>query len=122
MAKLDPYEAFRYQDCRRFMAGRLVAATGRQMESVAVGWQVFKQNNSAWALGMVGLIQAVPIIFLALPAGLQWSRVESEPFLWCFSLHGSGLKFPDYAPSFLPKKNRPKRDRQDEPFLRTNHV
>ncbi len=39
------------------------------MLSVAVGWQIYDLTRSAFNLGLVGLVQFVPSLLLALPAG-----------------------------------------------------
>jgi MFS family permease len=65
----DSLAAVRIPVVRRFAAGRILSALGSQMLSVAVGWQLYDRTNSAWALGMVGLVQIVPVVFMALPAG-----------------------------------------------------
>ncbi len=46
------------------------------MLGVAVGWQVYDLTHSAFALGMVGLVQFVPALLLALPGGLAADRYE----------------------------------------------
>lgn len=53
----------------RFWGARLAAGFGFQMLSVAVGWQVYALTGSAFDLGLVGLVQFVPALLLALPAG-----------------------------------------------------
>lgn len=67
--KHDPYAAFRSRNYRFYISGKLLSNLGGQMRNVAVGWQLYEQTGSAMALGMVGLIQALPIIIFALPAG-----------------------------------------------------
>jgi MFS family permease len=42
---------------------------GFQMLSVAVGWQVYAITERALDLGLIGLVQFVPSLLLALPAG-----------------------------------------------------
>ena len=42
---------------------------GNQMLSVAIGWQLWLSTHSAFALGLVGLVQVLPVILLSLPAG-----------------------------------------------------
>ena len=42
---------------------------GQQMLSVAIGWELYERTHSALALGLVGLVQVLPAIFLALLAG-----------------------------------------------------
>ncbi len=65
----DPYAALRMPDFFRFTLGFGIAVVGQQMLSVAVGWEIYQRTNSPGALGTVGLVQALPVILLALPAG-----------------------------------------------------
>ncbi|MGH8400442.1 MAG: MFS transporter, partial [Gammaproteobacteria bacterium] len=48
---------------------RLASGFAFQMLSVAVGWQIYALTGRAFDLGMIGLVQFVPSILLALPAG-----------------------------------------------------
>ena len=50
---------------------RLASVTAGQMLMVALGWQMYDLTGSAWDLGLVGLLQFLPALALALPAG-QW--------------------------------------------------
>ncbi len=63
------YVALRFKNFRFYIAGTLIAVIGQQMQSVAVGWELYERTGSAMALGWVGLVQALPVILLALPAG-----------------------------------------------------
>ncbi len=72
----DPYAALRYSDYRYFLAGRLCAIIGAQMIDVAIGWELYERTHRALALGLVGLVQVVPIILLALPAGHLADRID----------------------------------------------
>lgn len=65
----DPYAVFRHPGYRQFVLGRLVFMIGSQMQTAAIGWQIYQRMGTALALGYVGLVQIVPVIFLALPAG-----------------------------------------------------
>jgi MFS family permease len=65
----DPYAAFRSRDFSFFTAGNLLSLTGRQMLAVAVEWEMYARTHSATALGLVGLVFAIPIVTLSLPAG-----------------------------------------------------
>src|SRR6266540_1551774 len=65
----DPYAAFRFEDFSLFTAGNLLSITGRLMLAVAVEWEVYARTHSATALGLVGLVIAVPVVTLSLPAG-----------------------------------------------------
>lgn len=52
-----------------YWCARVAAGFAFQMLSVAVGWQIYDLTGSAFMLGMVGLVQFVPSLLLALPAG-----------------------------------------------------
>lgn len=53
----------------RYWYARACASFGFQMLSVAVGWQVYQMTHRAFDLGMIGLVQFIPSLLLALPAG-----------------------------------------------------
>ena len=48
---------------------RLCSMFAFQMVSVAVGWQIYDITHRALDLGLIGLVQFVPSLLLALPAG-----------------------------------------------------
>lgn len=70
----DPYAALRFVNYRRLLTGQFLASLGDQMVSVAVGWQLYERTHSAFALGLVGLVEVIPVILLSLPAGLLSDR------------------------------------------------
>lgn len=72
----DPYAALRFRDFRLLAAGRFLAALSEQMLGVAVGWELYERTRSPLALGFVGLVQVLPVIVLALPAGHIADRFE----------------------------------------------
>ncbi|MBI2497821.1 MAG: MFS transporter [Opitutae bacterium] len=72
----DPYAAMRHAGYRRYLAGNLLFNTGRQALSVAIAWQIYQWTNSATALGLVGLVNVIPLIALVLPAGVLADRVD----------------------------------------------
>jgi MFS family permease len=72
----DPYAALRVRDFRLYLIGNLLATVGTQMQTVAVGWELYERTHEPLALGLVGLVQVVPVILLTLPAGHVVDRVE----------------------------------------------
>ncbi|MFI4920224.1 MAG: MFS transporter [Gammaproteobacteria bacterium] len=48
---------------------RLCSMFAFQMVSVAVGWQIYDLTHRALDLGLIGLVQFIPSLVLALPAG-----------------------------------------------------
>lgn len=65
----DPYAALRQRDFRLLLTGRFITSFGNEMLSFAIGWELWLRTHSAFALGMVGLVQVIPVILLSLPAG-----------------------------------------------------
>ena len=65
----DPYAAFRFRAFSFYSAGNLVSVIGRLMLMVSVEWEIYARTHSATALGLVGLIIAIPVVSLSLPAG-----------------------------------------------------
>jgi len=75
--KRDPYAAFRSPDYRCYAVGNLISSFGRQVLGIAIGYEIYQRTHSATALGLVGLVGALPIVFLSIPAGLavdRWNR------------------------------------------------
>jgi MFS family permease len=65
----DPYAALRHSDFRFLLVGRFIASFGAEMLSFAIAWELWLRTHNALALGMVGLVQIIPVIALSLPAG-----------------------------------------------------
>ena len=53
----------------QFWFARIASGFGFQMLSVAVGWQIYEITGRALDLGLIGLVQFIPSVLLALPAG-----------------------------------------------------
>src|SRR4051812_27381223 len=65
----DPFAALRFRDFRLLVVGSFLAVFAEQMLGVAVGWELYERTRSPLALGLVGLVEIVPVLLLALPAG-----------------------------------------------------
>src|ERR1700676_436911 len=74
----DPYAAFRSRGFTFFTAGNLLSIIGRQMLAVAVEWEIYRRTHSATALGLVGLVFAIAIVGLSLPAGHLADRISRK--------------------------------------------
>ena len=72
----DPYAALRHTGYRRFLIGNFLANVGRQAFNVAAAWQIYQWTNSATALGLVGLVNVVPLFAFVLPAGALADRLD----------------------------------------------
>ena len=56
----------------------MAATIGNQMQSVAVGWELYERTRSPLALGMVGLAQVLPVLVLAIPSGHMADRYSRK--------------------------------------------
>src|SRR5438067_7595942 len=53
------------------------------MLAVAVEWEIYRRTHSATALGLVGLVFAIPIVGLSLPVGHLADRISRKHIiLW----------------------------------------
>ena len=80
-ARHDPYAALRLRDYRMWSLGWIVSVVGRQIQDVAVGYELYQRTKSPLALGWIGLAQALPLILLALPAGQLADRFDRRRIL-----------------------------------------
>jgi len=65
----DAYAVLRIKDFRMFILARFLLTFGVQMQSVIVGWQVYKITHDPFSLGLIGLAEAIPFLSIALFAG-----------------------------------------------------
>jgi len=65
----DPYAAFRYRAFRLFSISYVLAVIGSQMLATTIQWDLYERTNDELSIALVGLVNAVPLIVLALPAG-----------------------------------------------------
>ncbi len=62
---LSGFRALRHRNFRLFFTGQLISVIGTWMQSLAQSWLVLTLTNSPFALGMVGALQFLPVLFLA---------------------------------------------------------
>ena len=65
----DPYRALRHRDYRLLLSAGILASIGGEIQAVAVGWELYDRTGDPAALGLAGLLQFLPVLLLALPAG-----------------------------------------------------
>ena len=74
---INKFSALRHRNFTLFLSARFIASVAVQMQSVAVGWQVYEKTGNAMDLGLIGLAQFAPFALLILVAGHvadQWNR------------------------------------------------
>src|SRR6266540_45848 len=109
-ANISRLAALAYPDIRRYLLARLFVSVAVQMQTVAVGWQVYALTHNPFDLGLIGLSQFLPYIVLVLPAGHMADRYDRRRIqLACYLLGGvaatilasfSGLGISSVAPIF----------------------
>ncbi|MFY0571823.1 MFS transporter [Archangium lansingense] len=72
---------FRHRDFRLYQLARLCAVLAVQIESVAIGWQIYELTGSALALGYTGLAQFLPFFAFSLIGGQVADRVDRRTIL-----------------------------------------
>jgi MFS family permease len=77
--------AFRYSNFTLFVVARFFLVAALEMQSVAVGWQIYEITRRPLDLGLVGLAQFLPVVFLFLPAGHAADRFNRKSLvLLCY--------------------------------------
>ncbi|HEY0755315.1 MAG TPA: MFS transporter [Ktedonobacteraceae bacterium] len=78
------FETFRVlgnRDYALLFWGQFISATGTQMQVVAVAWQVYLLTHSALALGLIGLMQALPRLLFSLVGGILADALDRRKVL-----------------------------------------
>ncbi|MCL9667713.1 MFS transporter [Rosenbergiella epipactidis] len=60
---------FSHRGFRHYLIAQTCSSLSFQIVSLAVSWQIYAITHSAFMLGMIGLMQFLPSVLLALPAG-----------------------------------------------------
>lgn len=65
----DAYKVLKNRNFVLFLCGRFLSSMGQQMMTVAIGYELYLRTHSPLVLGLVGLVQFLPVFFLTLPSG-----------------------------------------------------
>ena len=80
----------RHRPFALFWFARVGSTAAYHMQAVAIGWQVYALTDSALALGLIGLVQFLPVIVLTFVAGPLADRYDRRRIAsLCQILHGS---------------------------------
>jgi MFS family permease len=87
-------DLFRHQPFLLFVGARGFSTFSYQIATVAIGWQVYALTNSAFALGMVGLVQFIPSALLVFATGHAADRYDRKRVVqFCQIVEGSAAAF-----------------------------
>ena len=97
MAKRDPYAALRIKEFNIFLALRFVLVFAWSMQFIVVEWQVYSLTKDPLSLGIIGLMEIIPALGMALFAGHIVDQKEKRnlflKIISLFSLISLGLFF-----------------------------
>ena len=79
-----PLAALRNKIFRRYSLGVIVSLTGSWVEAAAFGYVVLLLGGSASTLGLIGFLNTIPNLALALPAGALADRYDRRILLLVF--------------------------------------
>lgn len=64
-----------------YLSSRVLGTLAVQMQSVAIGWQVYALTGNLFDLGLIGLAQFAPFLVLILPAGHVADRYQRRSII-----------------------------------------
>src|SRR5277367_2236932 len=81
--------AFQFSGFRLYQIARFCIVFCTEMQSVAVGWQMYEITKRPLDLGLTGLVQFLPGVFLFLVAGHAADRFDRRKLLTlCYAGYG----------------------------------
>ena len=90
MSKKDPYAALRIREFNIFLVVRFALIFGWSMQFIVIEWQVYSLTKDPLSLGIIGLMEIIPALSMALFAGHIVDQSEKRNlFLWCIGLFSS---------------------------------
>src|ERR1700693_4947419 len=71
---LRVFTALRQRNFRLFWSGEMISLLGTMMQSIGQAWLVLELTHSALLLGLVGALQALPILLFSIFGGVFADR------------------------------------------------
>ena len=105
------FSVLRHRNFSFYLAARILGTLAVQMQSVAIGWQVYAMTHKVLDLGLIGLAQFAPFLLLILYAGHAADRYNRRNIialcmsaqllcgllLLAFTLSGATVVWPVFA-------------------------
>ncbi len=108
--KNDPYASLRYREFNIFLIVRFAMVLAWSMQFIIIEWEVYSLTKNPLSLGIIGLMEVIPAVSLALFAGHIVDQKEKKSLLIkCilgFSIISFGLFYLTWpeATASMPKK------------------
>ncbi len=81
----DSFAALRYKDFRSYLGVRFFFTFAYQMQAVIIGFYVYQLTKNVFALGLIGLCEAIPAIGMALYGGYVADKSEKRKMMLIMS-------------------------------------
>nr|BBH87617.1 MFS transporter [Thermosporothrix sp. COM3] len=75
------FSSLKQRNFRLFWFGQLISLIGTSMQAIGQDWLVLKLTHSAWQLGLVGALQAAPVLFFSIIGGVLADRLPRRQLL-----------------------------------------
>ncbi len=81
MSKKDPYAALRYKEFNIFLLVRFALVFAWSMQFIIIEWEVYSITKNPLSLGIIGLMEVIPAVSMALFAGHIVDQKEKKGLL-----------------------------------------
>ncbi len=78
---MDPYAALRYKEFNIFLIVRFAMVFAWSMQFIVIEWQVYSLTKDPLSLGIIGLMEVIPAVLMALFAGHIVDQKEKRNLL-----------------------------------------
>lgn len=75
------FASFRHRNYRLFFLGQTISLVGSWMQAVAQGWLVLLLSDSAFILGLVGVLNTLPLLLFSFWGGVVADQVDKRRLL-----------------------------------------
>jgi len=79
--KQDPYQALRYREFNVFLLLRFAMVFAWSMQFIVIEWEVYSLTKNPLSLGIIGLMEVIPAVSMALFAGHIVDQREKKGLL-----------------------------------------
>jgi MFS family permease len=81
-AQASTFQAFRHRNFRLWFFGQFTSLVGTWMQTIAQNWLVYQLTGSAWDLGLLNFVGAIPLVPLTLHAGAIADRFSKRRIIF----------------------------------------
>lgn len=87
------FSSLKVRNFRLYWFGMLISLVGTWIQTIAQSWLVFSLTNSAFLLGVVGFLGAIPVFLLSLFGGVLADRIDKKKIILITQITFMALAF-----------------------------